>query len=197
MTDNERIKTLLESSPNGIITTEQVTSAGLHRSILQELVNNGEIYRFGRGLYIRSNAWEDDFYLLQLKYGRGIYSHDTALYLLGYSDRTPAQYTMTFPKGYNSRSLKEENIIVKRAVPENYSLGVTELLSPCGNPLRVYDLERTLCDILRGSGSDIQIVSAAMKKYAVSKGKDIHKLMKYAEQLRVKPKVLRYMEILL
>lgn len=197
MTDNERIKTLLESSPNGTITTEQVTSAGLHRSILQELVNNGEIHRFGRGLYIRSNAWEDDFYLLQLKYGRGIYSHDTALYLLGYSDRTPAQYTMTFPKGYNSRSLKEENIIVKRAVPENYSLGVTELLSPCGNPLRVYDLERTLCDILRGSGSDIQIVSAAMKKYAVSKGKDIHKLMKYAEQLRVKPKVLRYMEILL
>ena len=72
MTDNERIKTLLESSPNGTITTEQVTSAGLHRSILQELVNNGEIYRFGRGLYIRSNAWEDDFYLLQLKYGRGI-----------------------------------------------------------------------------------------------------------------------------
>ena len=197
MTDNERIKTLLESSPNGTITTEQVTSAGLHRSILQELVNNGEIHRFGRGLYIRSNAWEDDFYLLQLKYGRGIYSHDTALYLLGYSDRTPAQYTMTFPKGYNSRSLKEENIIVKRAVPENYSLGVTELLSPCGNPLRVYDLERTLCDILRGSGSDIQIVSAAMKKYAVSKGKDIHKLMKYAEQLRVKSKVLRYMEILL
>ena len=197
MTDNERIKTLLESSPNGTITTEQVTSAGLHRSILQELVNNGEIHRFGRGLYIRSNAWEDDFYLLQLKYGRGIYSHDTALYLLGYSDRTPAQYTMTFPKGYNSRSLKEENIIVKRAVLGNYSLGVTELLSPCGNPLRVYDLERTLCDILRGSGSDIQIVSAAMKKYAVSKGKDIHKLMKYAEQLRVKPKVLRYMEILL
>ena len=148
-------------------------------------------------MYIRSNAWEDDFYLLQLKYRRGIYSHDTALYLHGYSDRTPAQYTVTFPKGYNSRSLKEENIIVKRAVPDNYSLGVTELLSPCGNPLRVYDLEKTLCDILRGSGSDIQIVSAAMKKYAVSKGKDIHKLMKYAEQLRVKPKVFRYMEILL
>ena len=47
MTDNELIKTLLESSPNGTITTEQVTSAGLHRSILQELVNNGEIYRLG------------------------------------------------------------------------------------------------------------------------------------------------------
>lgn len=197
MTDRERIKTLLKASPNGTITTEQVTSAGLHRSILQELVDSGEIYRFGRGLYVCTDAWEDDFYLLQLRYGRGIYSHDTALYLHGYSDRTPAQYTMTFPKGYNSRSLKEENILVKRVVTENYLLGVMELPSPCGNPLRVYDLERTLCDILRGSGSDVQIVSVAMKKYAVSKEKDIHKLMKYAEQLRVKPKVLRYMEILL
>ena len=197
MTDRERIKTLLNASPNGTITTEQVTSAGLHRSILQELVDSGVIYRFGRGLYVRTDAWEDDLYLLQLRYGRGIYSHDTALYLHGYYDRTPAQYTMTFPKGYNSRSLKEENILVKRVVAENYSLGVMELPSPCGNPLQVYDLERTICDILRGSGSDIQIVSTAMKKYAVSKEKDIYKLMKYAEQLRVKPKVLRYMEILL
>ena len=197
MTDKEKIKELLEASPDGTITAEQVTSAGLHRSILQELVGNGELYRFGRGLYVCSNAWEDDFYLLQRKYRRGIYSYDTALYLLGYSDRTPAQYTMTFPKGYNSPSLKQESINIKRVVPKNYSFGITELQSPCGNPIRVYDLERTLCDILRGSGSDIQIVGPAMKKYAASKEKNIHKLMQYADQLRVKPKVLRYMEVLL
>ena len=33
--------------------------------------------------------------------------------------------------------------------------------------------------------------------YAASKDKNIHKLMQYADQLRVKPKVLRYMEVLL
>lgn len=197
MTDKEQIKELLEASQDGTITAEQVTAAGLHRSILQKLVENGELYRFGRGLYVRTSVWEDDIYLLQRKYGRGIYSHDTALYLHGYSDRTPAQYTMTFPKGYNTPSLKQERIIIKRAVPENYSFGIVEISSPCGNPIRVYDLERTLCDILRGSGSDIQIVGAAMKLYAASKEKDIHKLMQYAEQLRVKPKVLRYMEVLL
>ena len=142
MTTREKIEELLEASKDGTISTSQVTEAGLHRGILQEYVKSGEMYRFGRGLYVLSNVWEDDFYLLQRKYGRGIYSHDTALYLLGYS-------------------------------------------------------ERTLCDILRGSGSDIQIVSEAMKRYAASKDKNIHKLMKYADQLRVKPKVLRYMEVLL
>jgi predicted transcriptional regulator of viral defense system len=197
MDGKEKIKELFESSANGIITTEMVTSAGIHRSILGKLVERGELYRFGRGLYVRSDVWEDDFYLLQRKYARGIYSHETALYLLGYSDRAPSQYTMTFPKGYNSPSLKQENVIIKRAVPENYSLGVSELCSPCANPIRVYDLERTLCDVLRGSGCDSQIVGPAMKKYAFSKEKDFHKLMQYAEQLHVKPKVLRYMEVLL
>ncbi len=197
MTDKETMKELLDAQTDGTITAEQVTAAGLHRSVLQELVDNGELYRYGRGLYVRSDAWEDDFYLLQRKYGRGIYSNDTALYLLGYSDRTPIKYTMTFPKGYNTPSVKQEGILIKRVIPKNYSLGVTEIASPCGNPIRVYDLERTLCDILRGGGSDIQIITDAMKRYAASRDKDIHKLLQYADQLRVRPKVQRYMEVLL
>ena len=82
MTTREKIEELLEASKDGTISTSQVTEAGLHRGILQEYVKSGEMYRFGRGLYVLSNVWEDDFYLLQRKYGRGIYSHDTALYLL-------------------------------------------------------------------------------------------------------------------
>lgn len=197
MRTKNTINLLLENSPSGTITAKQVTECGVHRRILQELVEAGDLYRYGRGLYIRSDAWEDDFYLLQCKYGRGIYSHDTALYLLGYSDRTPAKYTMTFPKGYNAASLKQESIVIRRVIPDNYSLGIIEIKSPSGNSIRIYDLERTLCDIVRGSGSDIQVVNEAMKHYAVSKGKNIHKLMKYAEQLRVEPKILRYMEVLL
>ena len=150
MNNMGKVEKIVQSAPNGIITAAQLTKAGLHRGYLHNFVESGELYRFGRGLYVQSSAWEDDFYLLQQKYSRGIYSHDTALYRI-----------------------------------------------PSGNPIRVYDLERTLCDILRGSGIDIQIVGAAMKRYAASKDKDIHKLMQYAERLRVKPKVLRYMEILL
>ena len=197
MNDRDKIEELLKASESGTITAAQVTEAGLHRSVLQELVKSGEIYRFGRGLYVQKDAWEDDFFLLQHKYSRGIYSHDTALYLLGYSDRTPAKYTMTFPKGYNAHSLKQENLIVRRVIPENYALGIIEIKSPSGNPIRIYNLERTLCDVWRGSGSDSQIVGEAMKRYAASRNRNIHKLMQYADRLRVKSKVLHYMEVLL
>lgn len=61
MNVKEKIEELLEASEDGTITAAQVTKVGLHRSILQEFVKNGEMYRFGRGMYVRSNAWEDDF----------------------------------------------------------------------------------------------------------------------------------------
>ena len=63
--------------------------------------------------------------------------------------------------------------------------------------VRVYDVERTLCDIVKGQGCDIQIVNEAMKRYARLPRKDIHKLMEYAEIMRVRPKIQRYMDILL
>lgn len=195
MDSKAKIKALFEEA-DGTVTAGQLAIAGLHGNELQELVTRGELHRVGRGLYVLGTAWEDDFFLLQQRYSRGIYSHETALYLQGMTENAPENCTMTFPKGYNAPSLKTENVIIKRVVPENYAPGIVEIPSPCGNPLRVYDIERTLCDIVRGSGSDIQTVNAAMRKYAASKSRDIHKLMQYAEQLRVKPKIQRYMEIL-
>lgn len=71
MNTKEKIEELLKKSKGNTITVAQVTEAGLHRNVLQELVYNGEIYRFGRGLYVLNDAREDDLYLLQRKYGRG------------------------------------------------------------------------------------------------------------------------------
>lgn len=197
MTDAAKILEMIEKSGNGMVSTAQVEQAGIHRDALCRLVASGKLYRYERGMYMRPDAWEDELYLLQQRYRRGIFSHETAAFLHGYSDRTPARYTMTFPKGYNTSSLQNENLRVIRVVAENYNMGVIEYSSPCGNPIRIYNLERTLCDMLRGSGCDIQIVNSAMKRYAASKEKNIHQLLQYAEQLRVKPKVMRYMEVLL
>lgn len=197
MNSMNRMKNLISKSTSGIISTQEVFEENITRKTLNKFIKNGELTRFGRGLYTINSAWEDDFFSLQKKYRKGIYSHDTALYLLGYSDRTPSIYTMTFPKGYNSPSIKQENIKVVRVIPDNYDLGIIEIQSPSNNTIRIYNLERTLCDILRGKGSDIQIINAAMKKYAISKEKNINLLMQYAEQLKVKDKILRYMEVLL
>ena len=198
MIENEMINKILNQN-KGFITSAQVTDAGLQRRILGKLVADHSLYRVTRGIYALPDVWEDEMYFLQYRFSKGIFSNETALYLHDMTDRTPQSYTLTFPHGYNATGIKKKHSTkVKFATPEIYDLGIIEMPSPCGNPIRVYDKERTLCDIVKGNNTcDIQIVNQAMKEYTNSSEKNMSKLISYAEKLRVKPKVLRYMEVLL
>lgn len=198
MNENQaKIREILKNN-NGIVTSTQVTQADIPRRCLSAMVESGVISRIARGIYALPEAWEDEFFLIQYRFSKGIFSHETALYLHEMTDRTPIRYTMTFPFGYNTGNVKKHGIIAKLSTEETYPLGLITMTSPGGNSVKVYDIERTLCDIVKyRHRTDIQVLNQAMKTYADSKNKDISKLMYYAEKLRVKPKVLKYMEVLL
>ena len=195
--NGDKVITMIKEN-NGFITSTQITDAGIARRILGELVDASKLYRVERGIYALPDTWEDEMYFLQYRFSKGVYSNGTALYLHGISDRTPIAYTMTFPSGYNAQGVKKSGVVVKFAVPDIYELGIIEMPSPCGNMIKAYDIERTLCDIVKGNNAcEIGIVNQAMKTYVASHEKNMSKLIEYAERLRVKPKILRYMEVLL
>lgn len=198
MTDDETMIMQIVKANRGIVTTTQVTEAGIPRRCLGAMVQSGTLHRVDRGVYTLPEIWEDELFFLQYRFSKGIFSHETALYLHGMTDRTPMRYTMTFPFGYNTGNVKKRGLVAKLSTEEVYILGIMTLSSPSGNPIQAYDIERTLCDIAKARHkADIQVVNQAMKMYAGSRDKDIAKLMNYADILRVKPKVLTYMEILL
>lgn len=183
---------------SGIVTTALVSAAGIPRHYLSKMVAMNLLRKVARGIYAVPEAWEDEMFLLQYKYSKGIFSHETALYIHGFTDRAPTRFVMTFPYGYHAESIASTNIRMKKVVKGIYELGSVEKQTTFGNKIRLYDLERTLCDIVKGNNScDIQIVNQAMKRYALSKEKNISRLLQYAEQLRVKPKIIAYMEVLL
>jgi predicted transcriptional regulator of viral defense system len=191
------IQRILKSN-NGIVTTTQVSEVGIPRRCLSAMTESGIIYRVGRGIYALPEVWEDEMFFMQYRFSRGIFSHETALYLHGMTDRTPLRLTMTFPFGYNTSIVKKHGIVAKLSTVETYDLGIIKVSSPSGNIVKVYDIERTLCDIVKSRHrADIQVINQVMKTYASSKSKDIAKLMNYADILRVKPKILKYMEVLL
>ncbi|HNW10439.1 MAG TPA: type IV toxin-antitoxin system AbiEi family antitoxin domain-containing protein [Candidatus Rifleibacterium sp.] len=196
--DNLKAITDMLERQSGIVTTAQVSAAGIPRLYLSKMTAKNLLRRVERGIYAAPEAWEDEMFLLQYKYSKGIFSHETALYVHGFTDRTPTRFVMTFPYGYHAQSIASTNVRMKKTVKSIYELGIVERKTTFGNKIRLYNLERTLCDIVKGNNScDIQIVNQAMKRYALSKEKNISRLLQYAEQLRVKPKILAYMEILL
>jgi len=193
----EKIKEMLVQN-NGVITASQITANNIPRLYLKKMLDEKLLVKVDRGIYIKPEMWEDEMYILQYKFSRGIFSHETALFIHGMTDRTPLKYVMTFPYGYHVKSLKQENVIIRKSIKDLYELGLSNGISPYGNPIRLYDVERTLCDIVKGNNTcDIQIVNQAMKQYAKMPGKNITKLFDYAEKVRVKPKILNYMEVLL
>lgn len=194
---DEIIKELIEKN-NGIITSSEITGLGIPRYVLSKMVDKGDLERVEKGIYTLPNTFDDELYFLQYKLSKGIFSHETALYLHNMTDRTPMSYTMTFPSGYNTKHLKDRDINIKLSNKETFDLGIITMNSFNGNPIRVYDIERTLCDILiTRNKTDIQVVNQAMKMYAQSNRKNISKLLEYAEKLHVKSKVSKYMEVLL
>lgn len=183
---------------NGTVTTAMVVAAGFSRGNIKYLVDKGMLEKSARGVYILPEVWADEIFNLQNRFKRGIYSHETALFLWDLTDRTPNKYYMTFPANYNLTKPKEENIRCVQCKNALYDLGISEVITPGGNTVRAYSAERTLCDILRPhSCVDIQIVTEAFKHYTTRSNKNIPVLSEYATVLKVKAKLRSYLEVLL
>lgn len=81
---------------------------------------------------------------------------------------------------------------------ELFALGRTTLKTPAGNSVPAYDLERTICDVIRSRNRlGTETFLSALKQYAASPGKDLNKLDGYARQMRVTTLLRQYLEVLL
>ena len=104
MTAINKILKMAEDN-NGMVTSAMIDAANISRGCLKYLVNRGKLENTNRGIYVLPEIWEDEMYSLQSRFGRGIYSGETALFLLDLTDRTPISYCMTFPASYNVSSV--------------------------------------------------------------------------------------------
>lgn len=64
--------------------------------------------------------------------------------------------------------------------------------------VRIYDAERTLCDVFRGKSQvEIQEKQTAIREYVKRRKKDIPRLMEYSKIFKIEKIIKQYMEVLL
>lgn len=183
---------------NGTVTPKIASQYGINRMALSRMTAAGTLERVGRGIYVDPAIFDDEMYNLQLRFRRGIYARETALFLHGLTDRTPLLYQMTFPNSYHAQTIKEFPIAPTQQIERLYKMGVTSVKSPGDHFVKVYNIERTLCDIVRAPGMAEQgIIVQAMRQYVARPDKNITRLSEYAKELRVEGRIDQYMEVLL
>lgn len=183
---------------NGFVSSSDADASGVPRVALSRAVDAGELVRIARGLYCTPQTWEDEYLIAVHRFGRGILSHETALYLLDLAEGAPERIAMTFPRGYNTSSAMAAGITPKTVAENLHRLGETKVATPYGNDVRAYDAERALCDMVRGRAAiDTQALNPAMKAYLSSTKRNVPKLLDYARKLGVESKIANYVEVLL
>ena len=190
------IKLILDN--DGIILRKDLEKLNIPSIYLTILVKEKALDRIGWGVYVAVNFFEDDFFKTQVASKYAVYSNNTALYLHGLSNRTPIKYDITLPYNYNGSLMSNKNVNIFRVNKLVLNLGIIDMKSPGGKNIRVYDKERTICDIIKNKNKiDNEIVNEAIKKYVASGSFDIYKLKKYAKLLNLENKVNKYLEVLL
>lgn len=182
---------------NEIITPVQLEEKGISRVYLSKMEEEGIIERIDRGIYVTKDFKYDEYYLFQLKYPKAIFSYNTALYFYEMTERTPIKMDVTVYREYNPHRFKDL-VNVYKVSKELYNLGVTERKSPQGMKVKTYNLERTVCDIIKDNDSlDIETRNKAIKKCIKSKEFSASTMFEYAKKMNIYDKVKNYMEAII
>ena len=166
MTQFEKLDLLLREC-GGTIQTFQVLNNGISKSAFYAYVKERGLEQASHGVYVSPDTWTDAMYLLHLRCGQAVFSHETALLFHDLTDREPLKYTITVRSGYNPSRLQKD---MERTI--------------C-------DLLRSRKNI------EMQVFQDALKQYAKRKDKNLRVLMKYAAMFHVEKILRPYLEVLL
>jgi predicted transcriptional regulator of viral defense system len=184
---------------NNYITPEIAEKHGISKYKFYKFVHDNDLEQIEHGIYVSADGWVDELYIIHQRCPDAVFSHDEALYYYGLLEREPLCHTLTTYSGYNSHRLTADGRCkVYTVKKELLEIGKTVVTDNCGNDIPMYDLERTICDMVRSrSNIEIQDFSSALKAYISKKDKNINLLMEYAALFRVQNVIRRYMEVLL
>ena len=183
---------------NGFLKTKDVVKNKIPKVYLTRLVRKGLITRAYRGIYINNEELIDDYAIIQNMSKYAIFSNMTALYFLGYSNRMPIKYDVTIPNGYKGSLQNNEKVNLYYSNKEFTKLGIISIKDNYGNNIKIYDLEKSICDIIKNKNRiDKELFNQTIRNYYYSKDKDTLKLFNYAEKMNIYEKVQKTFEILM
>ena len=126
-----------------------------------------------------------------------IFSHETALWMNGLSDRVPLEHHVTVrtraPLGAELRGSCRCHYVQG----EFLNVGLEMRRTAFGNMVRCYNAERTICDLVRDERKvGVEAFVGGIKAYADSRDRDIAKLMGMAQTFGVERELSKYMGVL-
>lgn len=181
----------------GYARSRDLRAAGIHPSVLPAMERGGRVVRLKRGLYaLPENKTRDERVEALLAVPGSVLCLGSALSYHELGTWEPPEIYLAVKSGRKVRIPDFPPIRVHHFSSRFFSLGLIERTGK-GRALRVYDAERTICDLFRfrrSLGTDV--AAAALREYVKRRSRNIPKLLDYSRHLRISGPVRHALEIL-
>ena len=195
----EKIKEVFYAN-HGYSSTGDISTAGIDRRILRDLINEDTIEKIKRGLYRWKDAKfdiEEELINVSKIIPHGVICLESALAYYKLTTYTPGEYTIAVRRNYNIK-LPDYPPIRLYYFSDKYYIDGVEKIDIDGNIIKIYNIEKTICDCLRYEDKiSKDIIVESVKEYVKRRDKNISKLMNYAAKAKVKDAVQKYIEVLI
>ena len=187
----------LNVNNSGILMIKDFTN-NFSKNSIYDFIKKNEMVKIAPGVYALPEVIVDETFTLSQRCTKGIISHDDALYYHGLIEREPFVHSLTIYTGYNPTRLTESGYKVYTVKKDLLDVGKIIVRNNFGNEIPIYDLERTVCDLVRNRNQfEIQDFNFVLRTYVSKSNKDLNKLMKYAKLFKIDKIIRQYLEILM
>ncbi len=181
-----------------MISSKDLNDLNIPHIILTRLLKKGKIEKLKRGVYVLKESFGDEYFTLTYGTSNAIYSYFTALYFHNLCERVPISYDVTVPKGYGGSLQKNKKINLHYVDRKLLNLGKITVISPQGQNINCYDIERCLCDLIKDRNKlHFEYIKYAFVEYYRNQKHDTFKLYQYAKELKIEKQVHEFMEAIL
>lgn len=196
----QRFTTVFKNN-KGYARTRDLTMAGIHTTQIKRLEDEGRIFKIKRGLYrLAEDTMESDEELVDISkiVPNGVICLLSSLSYHGITTYQPWEHYVAIHRDAAKLILPEyPPIRILFFSDVQYRVGQMEV-DIHDHMVKMYDLEKTLCDCARYQnkiGKDV--VKEGFKVYLSRRNKHVDKLLDYARQTRVESVVSQYVEVLI
>jgi len=134
---------------NEVILVNDISDMKMSKTSFYKYISDNDYEKVGPGIYVAPSNIADNLYIIHKRCPNCVISHDEALYYYGLIDREPSQTTITVYSGYNATRLRKTGYKVYYVNKDLLEIGKTETVDNFGNTIPIYNLERTIVDLIR------------------------------------------------
>lgn len=195
MNTTSDIKKLFEQG-GGVLTTQELEGGGVSYYYIRKLVENNQIERIKQGVYRWLDDESDELVEVQKIVPQGIFCLFSAALLHDLSTFVPSEYHLAIPRKDKVALPDYPPIKIYYWDDNQYSLGLS-IFKRENVGLRVYSLEKTVCDFIKFRNKiGLDVTKEVLKNYLALRDRNLHKLMALAKELGISTIARQYLEIL-